>query len=104
MPSRHEHACANRMNTNNIVTALASKRSRLAERKRNLTESYEQNCRDIDAEIRRINSAIDVVNKAVEPYLCPECHGCGNTRRCDAAGQMEDATCPSCHGTGIREI
>ena len=92
------------MPTDNIVMALAAKRRRLAQNKQSIKADYDRQCREIDTEIAEIDSAIKIVNKAVEPYLCPVCRGSGNTRHCDAAGQMEDVECSACHGTGIKEI
>lgn len=86
---------------NNVFIALSTKRKKLHERKLQIRAECDRQCRVIDDEIRQIDEVFDVVNKAFEPYLCPACGGSGNTRRCDAAGQMEDVECDACHGTGI---
>ena len=45
--------------------------------------------------------AITVINGVLEGIYCPQCHGSGSVRHCDAAGSMEDIDCPTCHGTGV---
>lgn len=90
------------MATNNVVSQLINKRHRLAEEKRKVQRECEIRVKEIDYEIGKINSAIEVIEKAMEPYLCPVCKGTGNTRRADAAGQMEDWECEACKGTGVK--
>lgn len=87
---------------NNVITALVTKRKSLTDRKREIKAECDRQCKEIDVEIGDLDAAIKVVNKAVEPYLCPVCGGTGNTRRCDAAGQMEDVECSFCRGSGIK--
>jgi len=84
-----------------IIYALSQKRARLYERKRKVREEAEKQIREIDSEIQVVERAIQILNDAVSEYLCPACKGTGSTRRCDAAGQMEDVTCTRCHGTGV---
>lgn len=87
---------------NDVFTALALKRSRLAEAKNEVKDEYEKKLKAIDAEIKKVDAAIKTMNEALEPYLCPTCNGSGTERYCDAAGDMDDMTCRTCHGTGIK--
>ena len=86
----------------NILDALTKKRTALINAKHSLKETYERNVREIDAELLHIDSAYKTLNDAVADYICPVCDGTGNTRRCDAAGQMEDWPCTACKGTGVK--
>lgn len=83
------------------INAINLKRSRLVKRKQQLERDYREAIADIDAELESIDKALAVINDAAAPYVCKVCGGTGETRRCDAAGQMEDVTCSACHGTGI---
>lgn len=84
-----------------VILALVKKRTALATRKRIVTMEKDKEIEQIDREIADIDKAIETLNNAISTYLCPECNGTGNIRRCDAAGDMEDDTCPRCRGTGV---
>lgn len=86
----------------NILDALTKKKSALIRAKFSLKADYERQVREIDAELRNIDLAYQTLNEAVADYICPVCGGTGNTRRCDAAGQMEDWPCTACNGTGVK--
>ena len=87
------------MNHINILTAT---RSRLLSLKESYRREYEERCQKIDEQVKAINAAIETINKAAEPYVCPHCNGSGSVRVPDAAGQMEETTCSKCRGTGIK--
>lgn len=87
---------------NNVITTLEMKRKRLLEQRHKIKEECDRRCREIDTEIEKINSAFEVLNEAIQSYICPVCNGSGNIRRADAAGQMEDVECSACHGTGVK--
>ena len=63
-----------------IIGALTNKKSALLAQRRKIRET---------------------ADKKIEDY-CPQCHGSGSVRHCDAAGSMEDIDCPACHGTGVK--
>lgn len=86
------------------MIALIQNRARLVGQKTALKTEYDQKVAEVDAQIRNIDNALDTIRAAVEPYLCPDCHGDGSRRRADAAGQMENVPCETCHGTGIKPI
>ena len=77
-----------------IIGALTNKKSALLAQRRKIRE-------DINLEIAKVDEAITVINGVLEGIYCPQCHGSGSVRHCDAAGSMEDIDCPTCHGTGV---
>lgn len=83
------------------IKALAAKRASLVSYKHKLQEDCNRQIREVDSDIASIDAALEVVRKAVEPYLCKACGGSGSRRQCDAAGQMDDVPCDACKGTGI---
>lgn len=89
------------MNGPDVTGVLNQRRRCLYSRRRELQVRYEREMHEIDAELNRVQEAIDTINRAVVPLFCPICHGCGQVRRCNAAGDMEDERCPACGGTGI---
>ena len=86
---------------NDIFKIIAARRVQLITTKRHLTTEYKKKLAEIDSELNDLNDVIDTIEKFVQPYVCPVCKGTGYTRRCDAAGQMEDIKCETCHGIGI---
>lgn len=87
---------------NNIVMALAKRKSRYAELKRKAQEDADRQIREYDAEIKNIDRAISKINDAAKDILCPACGGTGNERYTDAAGSMDERACTRCKGTGIK--
>ena len=87
-----------------VITALTRKREALQRQKREIENDYMMRKAEIEGELRRVNQAIDTINKAMEDILCPTCHGSGELKRCDAAGQSEGYQCPDCDGTGIKAV
>ena len=85
-----------------IFIALTQKRSKLLTRKKAAYDEYQRVANEIDQELRSIDSAIEKINSVLMDIVCPVCHGAGEVRRCDAAGDMEDVCCTVCHGTGIK--
>ena len=84
-----------------ILGALNAKRRVLRETRIALQTEFREKLAEIDAEISKVDSALNIVNDAVLQYLCPCCKGTGSVRRADAAGDMEDETCERCKGTGV---
>ena len=89
------------MNGPDVIGVLNQRRRSLYSRRREIQVQYEREMREIDAELSQVQQAIDTINRAVMPLFCPTCHGRGQVRRCDVAGEMEDERCPACGGTGI---
>ena len=87
----------------NTISILTSNRAKLCRQKAALKEEYERRAKRIDEEITAIDNALRVVEEAIKPFVCPVCKGSGNSRKADAAGQMEDCPCPVCKGTGIKQ-
>lgn len=85
-----------------VFSALNRKKSSLLRQRYDIEEEAKRRIAEVDRQIADVDQAIGVVNGALEKYLCPVCNGTGNVRRCDAAGDMEDATCGVCKGTGIK--
>lgn len=88
---------------NNIFNMISTRRNQLLIQKGNLTTEYKQKLAEIDSELNDLDNTIKIICKAIQPNICPVCKGSGYTRRCDAAGQMEDVKCDTCHGTGIKQ-
>lgn len=84
-----------------VISLLTQRRRGLYSRRRELQVRYEREMHEIDVELIQVKQAMDTINRAVVPLFCPTCHGCGQVRRGDAAGDMEDEQCPACGGTGI---
>lgn len=85
-----------------IVGALAKKKASIIARQRDLENKYNAEKMHLSHELKLINDAMQVINDAVEKYLCPYCNGTGTIRVCDAAGDMDDETCTHCQGTGVK--
>lgn len=84
------------------MSALAKRRAGIMARKAELDLEYKRRISECDEELKRIDDAIAVIDKAIAEFLCPDCKGSGIKRYCDAAGDMDDMPCPTCKGTGIR--
>ena len=85
-----------------IHGVLSSRKLNIAQRRHNLYEKYQHDLNELREEEKQIDAALKVIADAVAPYLCKRCHGSGEVRVCDAAGDMDDDVCPVCHGTGVR--
>ena len=85
-----------------IIGALTNKKSALLAQRRKIRETADKKIEDINLEIAKVDEAITVINGVLEGIYCPQCHGSGSVRHCDAAGSMEDIDCPTCHGTGVQ--
>ena len=85
-----------------IIGALTNKKSALLAQRRKIRETADKKIEDINLEIAKVDEAITVINGVLEGIYCPQCHGSGSVRHCDAAGSMEDIDCPTCHGTGVK--
>ena len=85
-----------------IHGVLFARKLKIAQRRQALEEKYQRDLQDLREEEKQIDAALEVIANAVQPYLCKRCHGSGNIRVCDAAGDMDDEICPVCHGTGVR--
>ena len=81
-----------------FIQGLAAKRADLCRQRKAI--DLEQ-LESINAQIRRLDAAIDAVSEAIEPFICPACHGDGDIRVSDAAGGRNTKACPICHGTGV---
>lgn len=87
-----------------IITELVRKKQRLSAQKLDIQRDAKARCDEIDNEIKQLDSAISTINDAVSAYICPNCGGSGEIRRCDAAGQMEGVKCQACKGTGVKYV
>ena len=85
-----------------IHAVLSTRKLQIAQRREALHEKYKRDLQQLKEEEERIDAAFEVLTNAVQPYLCKRCHGSGEVRVCDAAGDFDDDVCPVCHGTGVR--
>lgn len=84
-----------------FIQSLAAKRANLCRQRKAIEDAYLEQLESINAQIQRLDAAIDTVNEAIQPFICPACHGDGDIRVSDAAGGRDTKTCPICHGTGV---
>jgi hypothetical protein len=87
------------MNLN--ISKFTNNINSLNERKRKLTQEYERNIKEIDAEIVKEKTIIDNINEALQPYLCTACNGSGEESFLDAAGSKDHRPCRHCKGSGF---
>ena len=85
-----------------VIGVLFKKRTALVQRRRAIEDDFKRQMEEVNSEIRKVDEAISTLNEATKDFLCHRCHGTGEIRRCDAAGQMEDWPCPDCYGTGVK--
>lgn len=84
------------------IDAIYRKMQTLKLRRDCLVQEHEIKLAEIDKEIENERQAIERINEAIAPLLCPGCGGKGTERYCDAAGDMDDRPCPHCKGTGVK--
>lgn len=84
-----------------FIQGLAAKRADLCRQRKAIEDAYLEQLESINAQIQRLDAAIDAVSEAIEPFICPACHGDGDIRVSDAAGGRNTKACPICHGTGV---
>lgn len=87
-----------------IHAVLSTRKLQIAQRRETLHEEYKRDLRKLKEEEERIDAAFEVLQNAVQPYLCKRCHGSGTVRVCDAAGDFDDDVCPVCRGTGVQRM
>ena len=85
-----------------VIGTLNARRIKLCSLKKSILDDANRQVKEIDAQIADLDKAKEVINKAIEPYLCKYCKGTGTIRVPDAAGQMDDEPCGACNGTGIK--
>ena len=74
------------------IKALAAKRASLVSYKRKLQEECDRQIREVDSDIASIDSALEVVRKAVEPYLCKAAPAAADSATPQARWTMYPAT------------
>lgn len=84
-----------------IVSALAKKKAHFLEAKRKIQDDAKRQCEAIDVEIAKVDQALETINSAIAPYICPVCHGTGEEPFTDAAGSRDTRPCTKCDGSGI---
>ena len=68
-----------------------------------LTSTYEQNLKEINAEIAIEQDNLKRVSEILSPYICRYCSGSGEESFMDAAGSKDTRRCRYCNGSGIRQ-
>lgn len=74
----------------------------LIEIRKNLTNTYERNLKELNDEIAIEQNNLKRVSEILSPYICRYCGGSGEEGFMDAAGSRDTRRCKYCNGSGIR--
>ena len=57
-----------------FIQGLAAKRANLCRQRKAIEDAYLEQLESINAQIQRLDAAIDTMNEAIQPFICPACH------------------------------
>lgn len=88
----------------NPVIAIMEKRRVLAARKQEIRKAADRQIAEIDEELAKLQSALDLINDSIKSMdlYCHACGGTGYETITDAAGSREEIPCRACGATGIK--
>ena len=88
----------------NPVIAIMEKRRVLAARKQEIRKAANRQIAEIDEELAKLQSALDLINDSIKSMdlYCHVCGGTGYETITDAAGSRDEIPCRACGATGIK--